>query len=749
MFSKKKPKRKRRTHFDSEFTGKKPKSKIQKPIFSGKLKQLKESTTDFLNEFNQVTKPQVVDAQEIIDLDPWQKEALEALRMGLNIVIDAPTTSGKTKVAEKFFAENLKEKGFKACYTCPVKSLSNDKLKEFQILFGKENVGIATGDIKENLSAPLIVSTLETYRNSLLGTEPQLDRSIVIFDEYHFLQDQSRGKAWEEAIILTPNNCQVVLMSASVDNPGEFVLWLEKITKRETKQITVENRPVPLTNFVWLENSWILADKLPSRLRRKDKAQMKEIPTKELTRSAKSLIDLNLSPCLIYCSTRLDCVKISRIICRDLRRLRKEEARPIVEELKKIEIEKGQLYDLDDQLFESVSLYGVCYHHSGLTPQSRFVIEHLLKKGLIRICCATMGLSLGVNFSVKSTLISSFTRPGNFGLDFYEPTEILQMTGRAGRRGRDPMGFNLWPSLAAYNFFANPKRQDCLSSLRCDTNTILGLISQNYSLLQIENFYKNSFLLLIKKKKQEPLRFILPSRLKKNCQTPNSPCNNPLFHFHQDRKQPTSPCPACYDFTKRQLNNPLTKLQKHLYKIKALTKDNKLTELGEIAKYFPQSGGLVLAKMISEGEITQFNLLETCELIGAMTTAFYKKPFTPDNYSFPFDYKEIEKNLSFYYPFDLFPDLYDPPRGQRRQAVFREFNVKSGFFVREWCEGTSWDSLAHQVTNQYYSQGDVIQVIRRVTTYIQSIIQLNLPSLSPTARELKDEILRDPIKALI
>ena len=139
-------------------------------------------------------------------LDSWQEDAIQHLDSGCNVIVDAPTTSGKTKIAEEFFRKNLKSKSFRACYTCPVKSLSNDKLREFRNIFGKEYVGIATGDFKENLDAPIVVSTLETYRNSLLGIEPDLGRTLIIFDEYHFMQDSMRGSAWEESLILTPKD---------------------------------------------------------------------------------------------------------------------------------------------------------------------------------------------------------------------------------------------------------------------------------------------------------------------------------------------------------------------------------------------------------------------------------------------------------------------------------------------------------------------------------------------------------------
>ena len=199
------------------------------------------------------------------ELDPWQARAVESLVCGKNVIVDAPTTSGKTRIVEAYLQKILKGLILEPV-TCPVKSLSNDKLIEFRDMFGAENVGISTGDVKENLHAPIVVATLESYRNSLLGVEPDLNRSLVIFDEYHYIQDSSRGSAWEEAIILSPENCQILLLSASLSNANEFAGWIESIQKRQTIIVNVERRPVPLADLIYLGGNWILKDFYQNRL---------------------------------------------------------------------------------------------------------------------------------------------------------------------------------------------------------------------------------------------------------------------------------------------------------------------------------------------------------------------------------------------------------------------------------------------------------------------------------------------------
>ncbi|MEI6399354.1 MAG: DEAD/DEAH box helicase, partial [Pseudomonadota bacterium] len=198
-----------------------------------------------------------------MSLDPWQQQVFDLLRSGESVVVDAPTTAGKTRAVEVFFAMNVDDPTFRAAYTTPVKSLSNDKVRELRAMFGEDKVGIATGDIKENLDAPIVVATLESYRNSLLGIEPDLGRTLVVFDEYHYLQDEGRGSAWEEAIILTPPSCQVLLLSASVKNAEDFADWISTQHKKRCTMVRTEGRPVPLTNLVYYGEQWLTEEFLP------------------------------------------------------------------------------------------------------------------------------------------------------------------------------------------------------------------------------------------------------------------------------------------------------------------------------------------------------------------------------------------------------------------------------------------------------------------------------------------------------
>ncbi len=180
--------------------------------------------------------------------DDFQVEALEAIEKE-DVLVTAPTGSGKTWIAREEIRRLLKQ-GKKAWYTTPLKALTNSKYIEFSNEFGEGNVGILTGDRKENADAPLIVGTTEIYRNQLfdvLRSGEQVDADLVILDEAHYLSDDERGHVWEEAIILTPPRIRMLLLSATVGKADEFAAWMEQVRGVKVHVINrAGTRPVEL-----------------------------------------------------------------------------------------------------------------------------------------------------------------------------------------------------------------------------------------------------------------------------------------------------------------------------------------------------------------------------------------------------------------------------------------------------------------------------------------------------------------------
>jgi ATP-dependent RNA helicase HelY len=180
--------------------------------------------------------------------DPFQLEALAAVELE-DVLVTAPTGSGKTWIAREEI-RRLLEAGKRAWYTTPLKALTNSKYAEFGEEFGAENVGILTGDRKENSKAPLIVGTTEIYRNQLfdaLRGGEQVNADLVVLDEAHYLADEDRGHVWEEAIVLTPPRIRLLLLSATIGNAAEFVAWIAEVRGVHCGVVTRPGaRPVPL-----------------------------------------------------------------------------------------------------------------------------------------------------------------------------------------------------------------------------------------------------------------------------------------------------------------------------------------------------------------------------------------------------------------------------------------------------------------------------------------------------------------------
>ncbi len=339
--------------------------------------------------------------------DLWQQQAVAALREGRDVVIHAPTGAGKTLIFELW--SNLGKSRSQAIYTVPTRALANDKLAEWRAR-GWE-VGIATGDLSENLNAPVIIATLETQKNRLIkGDGP----ALLIVDEYQMLGDPDRGLNYELALALAPPQTQLLLLSGSVGNPHDVVKWLQRLGRRATL-IRHEERPVPLEE-VWADN---LNFHVPTEIRGYWPRLV-----------AKALAD-NLGPVLLFAPRRANTETLAAELAREL-----PAPTPLIlsSEQKKI---------VGEHLARMLR-NRVTYHHSGLSYAARAgVIEPLAKAGQLRVVVATMGLAAGINFSLRSVALAgdSYRRDGReFPL---RADEVLQMFGRAGRRGMDTTGYVL------------------------------------------------------------------------------------------------------------------------------------------------------------------------------------------------------------------------------------------------------------------------------------------------------------------
>ena len=352
--------------------------------------------------------------------DLWQQEAIRALQSGKDVVVHAPTGAGKTYIFELLYP-SLKGQ---AVFTVPTRALANDKLAEWRAR-GWE-VGIATGDLAFNLEAKVVVATLETQRARFLRREgPRL----LVVDEYQLIADSVRGVHYELALALAPGTTQLLLLSGSVNNPQDVVEWLRR-NDRYAVLVRHDERPVP-QHEVDLQN---LPDVGFSRTR--------EFWPRMIARALHG----GLAPILVFAPRRNATEEMAQAIASVV---------PLRDPLQL----SPQQEALAGKRLTKLLRNRVAYHHSGLSYAVRAgLIEPLAKNGQLNVVVATMGLAAGINFSMRSVLVTD-TRyfSGNFERQV-QPDELLQMFGRAGRRGLDDTGFVLFTSDQPRLSFARPRQ---------------------------------------------------------------------------------------------------------------------------------------------------------------------------------------------------------------------------------------------------------------------------------------------------
>ncbi len=761
-------------HFESSFSPQKDQH-MQSPVLAAPTRgfALAQFKKRELSVPQKETKTSLL--PPVLVLDDWQTRALEALLAGKHVVIDAPTSAGKTRVIEALLAHRRQE-GVRFIYTSPVKSLSNDKYMEFCEKYGREAVGINTGDFKENLGAPLILATLETYRNSLLGIEPNMERQVVVYDEYHFLQDESRGSAWEESLILTPPGTQLVLLSASVPNTEDFAQWITALTGKETVVIQVTTRPVPLVHLIFTKYGWIFAEDL--KMSQQDEEYFLKI-SQNMRRDKRSFrgrdlynalgapvfaaLDFKLGPIVVYAGRRGDVEGIALSFARFAKKdFEGPQAFALRERLKNLQ---GFEY-IPSELQKLITRYGIAYHHSGLIPPGRVAIETLLKEGLLRVCCGTMGISLGVNFAVRSTFIFDESRPSEGGETLYSNTEIMQMLGRAGRRGRDQQGFSLWLHVGRYLAQRPQEREACQSSLKFDPTTVIGILGQHSSVAYLASFYQKSFFMRNQKETQVIVadHDLISGMLYQKFGVEKILCKSIVdtYAFFVKGKQksqaPCQACPAkkiCHFLMAQAQKSTLNKIVDHLRKVGAL-EGSVPTLMGNLARHFPQAGGLIIAHWLAEGHLNHENFFDYLPAMAAFGAAHFKEiPETYANSKF-LRSLNIPSLIEKYYPNSLFPDLYDDLKGRKwenpheEQVVFREFNYGAASVVRHWLNPrTQWSELVDVHGSKYFSEGDCMNVLFRFFTFLQSCARLEdfEPAIAAHARRLQHVLLREPLDA--
>jgi ATP-dependent RNA helicase HelY len=397
------------------------------------------------------------------ELDSFQLDALDALDGGQSVVVAAPTGSGKTVVAEYAVARALAGGG-KAFYTTPLKALSNQKYADLVRRYGPDQVGLLTGDNVINGTAPVVVMTTEVLRNMIYARSGALEGlRYVVLDEVHYLQNAYRGPVWEEVIIHTPPEVDLVCLSATVSNAEELADWIRTV-RGATTAVIEDRRPVELHDL------YLVGDRraervflLPTLVEGSPNPEVAALTGERITRqqswpakrrsalfaprrveTVEMLEDQRMLPAIYFIFSRAACDEAVSQCLREGRRLTTSDERRQVRAIAETSVSalnEDDLRVLGYQTWLNGMEAGYAAHHAGLVPPFKEAVERCFAAGLVKVVFATETLSLGINMPARSVVIEKLTKFTGERHEMLTPGEYTQLTGRAGRRGIDDVGF--------------------------------------------------------------------------------------------------------------------------------------------------------------------------------------------------------------------------------------------------------------------------------------------------------------------
>lgn len=441
-----------------------------------------------------------------LTLDRFQREAIRAIEAGESVLVSAPTGTGKTLVADYIIEKTFRE-GRRVIYTAPIKALSNQKFKEFKRLLGDEHVGILTGDVVVQPEAPVLIMTTEIFRN-LLHTDRErvADVAYVIFDEIHYIDDPHRGSVWEESLIFMPPSMRFLGLSATIPNVDELAQWIESVHGRPVAVVGHTERAVPLKHRLFERSLGVCdRDKLFKRFKRRaqrlgttdaGRLRAKMDPTTHLDLLEEVLPEY--LPILFFTFSRRRCeshAKEAAEIHDLLNGDEKAQVEALIAEHAARHPGTGEARLAEIQ---PLLVRGVAYHHAGMLPLVKDLVEDLFEQRLIRLLYCTETFAVGLNFPCRTVCFDAVTKWDGTTFRALSNREYFQMAGRAGRRGLDEIGYVF--TVVDFNFFS-PEEFPTMSGADVEPlrsrftltyNTVLNLVA-NYSPEEIRDVLEKNF----------------------------------------------------------------------------------------------------------------------------------------------------------------------------------------------------------------------------------------------------------------
>ncbi len=649
--------------------------------------------------------------------DPFQLESLDAIKEA-DCLVTAPTGAGKTYIAETAIRRILENQG-KTWYASPLKALSNAIYSDFSIKFGKENVGILTGDRKENPDAPIIVGTTEILRNHLydaMHKGEDLKADFVILDEAHFLGDEDRGVVWEEIMIYLPSRIPLLMLSATIGNARKIADWLISIRQKECRIIEEKKRPVPLFPLFFhptgtlmplvtghgSKNKTIIYKKVVSFLKSKDKKSLtrpgKLPPMGEIIRVLRKF---NLLPAIFFMKSRADCDN-ALSLCTTEYLLNNPSKKANLDRRIQSLVSKIPHLSNHRQLYQLIHM-AVGAHHSGQLPSWKIIIETLMSEGLLDAVFATSTVAAGVNFPARTVVLLNSDRFN--GSDFLplSPTEFHQMTGRAGRRGMDNVGFALtlpgkFMDLRHIARLINATSSNVESQIRINFSMVLNLLL-SHTPGQIRDLLEKSFaayMMSKNRKKDNRKRFI----------------SNQQYLWH--------------DF------------QQHLNFLKEndyVNEKDKLTFDGEWAAKLRIDQPILIA----EGFRRELFPKSDPALLAAIIAAFVNDREVLDKAPGPIPKKLLKQFLFVRKSLHPFAQMM-----MSRGFSIRSLCLRSASTIFAWSSGESWENV---LIKSELAEGDLAKLIYRTADNLRHITNLKqvFPDIAETTLKSVELILREPV----
>jgi len=421
-------------------------------------------------------------------LDQFQIDAISDIKGNNNVLVVAPTGSGKTLIAEKSIDFYL-EKNKNIFYTTPIKALSNQKYNDFKK--AGVDVGLLTGDRTIDKDKDLIIATTEILRNMIFSKDKKLENTgLIILDEVHYLGDTERGTTWEEILIHADLGIKFLCLSATVKNKNEFLEWIVSL-RGPTSLIQNNQRPVPLEISLITTNKLSNSIKiLKSTNKKKDNNNSKlskltqNVKKPSLDEQVNFLEDQWLTPCIFFHFSRERVESKARQLANnrkvvDDHKLIRDKFYEIFDDL---DLSDHTLLNLDEHLW--MWSRGVAFHHAGLAPIVKEFIEFLFLNKYINFLFATETLALGINMPAKSIYLDRLNKYDGIKSRLISRSEFLQLTGRAGRRGIDDKGY----AFLSFDKNINPEWYSNLFTL--ESSNLNSAFSINYfSILNLLNIY--------------------------------------------------------------------------------------------------------------------------------------------------------------------------------------------------------------------------------------------------------------------